>query len=97
MSEAFPATALPVPLLSFPLMEKQVLGRMTVTPQTPKSMTSVPAGRRLLAARVQGDTPDVAINYTHTRGWEAAGIESSRTTGVSRERLLTGTAPNTPS
>lgn len=62
-----------------------------------------PQSHDVCASREEAHTSTCAGRHSRcghklqTRGWEAAGIESSRTTGVSRERLLNMTAPNTPS
>lgn len=96
MSEAFPAVALPVPPLTLLFTQKQVSGKMLVTPRTPKATMCVPAGRRLLPARVQG-RHSRCDHKLQMRGREAAEIEFGRTRGVSGERLFNTTAPNTPS
>lgn len=93
MSEAFPATALPVPPLSLALMQKQASGKMLMTPWTPKATTCVLPGRRLGPARVQGRYARCGRKI-QTR--EAAGMESSRMTGISGKSLFNAPAPNTP-
>lgn len=92
MSEAFPAAALPVPLPSLPVLQKQASGKMLVTPRTPKATRQVcQRGEGSYQHVGRADAPDVATNYRGGVGGCRVCIQQD-----DGERLFNTTAPNTP-